>query len=194
MEPLQRICHHCKMRNPAKAKFCQECGTALVPVAAKNPPARGAAPPFVKEVVGEIPKAVAGWIVASAIPAVILSVTGGRSVPEWLLLTWPLTAAAAAYVVIAARFFGPNDVAANLATALILLVGAAVLASVFSGVQFDVPSSFSPGFYGSAFISHILGEFQEAYGVGAFALSIATGFAIGIYLHKQYPPGAPPIA
>lgn len=118
-------------------------------------------------------------ILSSIVPAILLTiVSGARSFWGWLVLTWPLTVATAAVVVLLARPLKTSNWMAQVTIAAGVLWGATFLGASASGS----PIEFTPGASGPGPLRLLFGlltGFAAAYGVGPFVLSLLAGTLIG---------------
>ena len=122
---------------------------------------------------------------ASAVPAVVLTMTSGaRTFAGWLALTWPLTIAAAMITVLGMRVVrGPGLV---LGAAGILFV-AMWLGTTLVGSPLMMSRMPEVGTAGLGLVFGFLGRFHQVYGTGAFAMSLACGVLIGALAAQKVP-------
>lgn len=199
-------CAACGLQNPREAAFCNGCGSRLTLPAAPEHPAKTLGRDIVKEtgkevtrqvIVAPIAGVIAGavFFVLTAIGALLASMWLGaqnaaRSTPGWFVLTWPLTLASAAIVLLARRSLRGSI--AIVPAGAVIVIAAAWLGSTIAGTAAYPSSAPAYGERGGSFISlalGILGRMLETYGVDAFVMAIIAGVVVGLIVDRVVPEG-----
>lgn len=199
-------CAACGLQNPREAAFCNGCGARLTLPADPEHPAKTLGRDILTETGKEVTKQVIVTPLAGGIAGVVffvLTAVGAflgslwlgaqntaRSTPSWFLLTWPLTLASAAIVLLARRSLKGS--LAIVPAGAIIVVAAAWLGATISGVAYYTsPSPYAEepatSFIGVAL--GMLGRMLEIYGTDAFVMAIITGAVVGLIVDRVVPEG-----
>lgn len=189
MSDSSAFCSGCGARLGSTDRFCPTCGAAVS--RETEAPVDNGAPEIVRKVANKtgeevLDRAVSagvggvmgflGPIIASLLPSLLLTLTaGGRGFLGWVALTWPLTLAAAAIVVVQQR--STRDSLSIVPIAIVILLVATVLGVNLAGTPINL-SAMPTG--AIAVLIFLVQGLLGAFGPGAFALSVIAGVLTGV--------------